>query len=220
MYVKNHIFIPPIHLLPTTYIHPHPHTHTQPQFDPKVLSKSKLKIEEGASSGAVLEVIEASQEGEGEEEGGETQRQGENNYEIVLGEPTEAAAYQVLLHAEGQAPGVLKIPKPTTRQVVVVQRPPRTPAKGAAGEEEGSTTGAGGGASGALGKAKQMMVVPYSHIEQVQGMEVRFKPSGAGSRLPTPEEKEEEETDKGKGNKRGRGSQAEKGGKGKAKRKR
>ncbi len=193
----------PPHLAPPST---HPPYNIHPQFDPEALTKDKLKIPEDAAPGALLQALAApprTQEGE-EEEQQDGEEGTEDTYEVRRGEDSECGAYHVLVQAAGEVAGVLKVGPPITRQIVVAQRPPQTPSS------------AGGTASEPPPRpAVPGMVVPYVPIAQVEGMEVRFKPPGAGSGPPPPltghddDDDEEEEDDesspkKKKKDKRGR----------------
>jgi len=185
------------------------------QFNAEYLVKSKLKIDEDAVIGSVLRAIKEDGEVDGHSGTGDVladslSRELGPSYEVLLGDPAESKAYRVLLQAGEDDPGVLKIAPPFTRHIVVAQRPfeaghlsspgPSTPPSEGNEDLQSDTELA------LKRKARHdiaRMVVPYSHVPHVEGLQVRFKPLGAGSVPPPPLWSKEGEGEEKRGKSRG-----------------
>lgn len=178
----------PFDLLPLPQSKPTPLPHHH-KFNAEKLAKIKLKIDEAAGRGGVLQVTdvqrarrEANQDDQDEDgmPGGEASG---DSYEVLLGDASEIGAYQVLVQASRDAAGVLRVAPSITRHLVVAQCPPNTPSAAARGE---SVDDEKQPAIMALARPSRM-VVPYTHVPQIQGLEARFKMPGAGSAPPPPQ---------------------------------
>lgn len=202
------------------------------KFNAEELAKKKLKINEAAEAGVVLQVTDVQRarreldEDDQDEDGMPCGEASGDSYEVLLGNASEIGSYQVLLQSSRDAPGVLRVAPSINRHFVVAQFPPNTTCAATDGES------IDGRQSSTMTVARpSRIVVPYTHVPQIQGLEARFKMPGAGSAPPPPrwwkegvrevEKEEKDDGEKAKEKKRiAREGKKEKGKKEKKKKKR